>query len=333
MSAYDAKGGDSSNPNFDSPNISDEQDQERIRAELEAAERRERETAKIDGMPIEEKDQKFKSEDIGKREKTEYFINVEGAEKRARAIRQANDEMAAYLYVTAEEEYKEGVRKARKESEASKKEQKRAEGARKKEQKRAEEARKKEQKRAEEASEKEFRNQERLAKFEKRRNFWERNGKKIIITAVVLVVLATTGGILAKVIRDRVIEEKKEEVAIATYDKISEIRDLMYSGSKTASDDVINAYEMAIEDSEDADERFILEMSYVEYLIHYEKLYEKALEKLNVYVDEYDDKDQCAIVDNYIEIYSALGDDDNTLKYENIRTAKCTIGDNEDGYM
>ena len=334
MSANNAKGGVNNNPNFDSPNITDEEELERLEKEVETERRRKSETVAIDGKPIDKKELKYRSEDIDKREKTEYFVNIEGAEERARAARRAQDEMAAYLDVTAEEEYKEGVRKARAEqkraTEANKKEQKRIEEANK----RAAEASKKEQKRIEKASNEEFRQQERLARKEKKRNFWTRHGKRILATVAILAVLIISGGILAKIIIDNRIKAENEAAEEAAYVKIDEIRDLMYD-SDTPSEDVMYAYENAIASTENNNGRFLLEMSYVEYLIHYEGFYDDALEKLNNYAGQYNDSVEgyCRIIDNYIEIYVGLNDEENILKYEDIRSQKCTIGDDEDGYM
>lgn len=316
MSANNAKGGVNNSPNFDSPNITDEEELERLEKEVEAERRRKSETVAIDGKPIDEKELKYRSEDIDKKGKTEYFVNVEGAEERARAARRAQDEMAAYLDVTAEEDYKEGVRKARAE------------------QKRAAEASRKEQKRIEKASNEEFRQQERLARKEKERNFWARHGKRILATVAILAVLIISGGILAKIIIDSRIKAENEAAEEAAYAKIDEIRDLMYD-SNTPSEDVMYAYEDAIASTENNNGRFLLEMSYVEYLIHYEGFYDDALEKLNNYAGQYNDSVEgyCRIIDNYIEIYVGLNDVENILKYEDIRSQKCTIGDDEDGYM
>ena len=114
MSANDATGGEKENPNFDSPNISGAVEEEQAEKKAAEEQRRKEETVEIDGVPIEEKDQKYKTKDILKKEKTEYFVKIEGAEERARAASQAKDEMAAYLDVTAEEEYKKTVRDTKK---------------------------------------------------------------------------------------------------------------------------------------------------------------------------------------------------------------------------
>ena len=89
MSANDAPGEVDTNNLFGSPNIStaSEDDEELIDPEAKKAaeEQRERETVDIDGVPIADKDIKFKAEDIKKKDKMNYFVNVEGAEERAKA--------------------------------------------------------------------------------------------------------------------------------------------------------------------------------------------------------------------------------------------------------
>ena len=54
------------------------------------------ETVDIDGISFDEKELKFKAEDIKKKGETEYFVNVEGAEQRKKeAARKAKKEAAA----------------------------------------------------------------------------------------------------------------------------------------------------------------------------------------------------------------------------------------------
>ena len=114
MSVNNATGGDNSSPNFDSPNITGaiEEAQEKKNTEIEA--RRKEETVKIDGTPIDEKDQQFRTKDILKKKKTEFFVNVEGAEERAKAEKEAAEQAkakaAANLDIEAEENYKKSVR-------------------------------------------------------------------------------------------------------------------------------------------------------------------------------------------------------------------------------
>lgn len=84
MSAKDAPGEVNKNPNFDSPNITSAADEVMEMIDAEKAARKKAETVEIDGVPIDEKEVKFKAEDIKKKGKTEYFVNVEGAEQRKR---------------------------------------------------------------------------------------------------------------------------------------------------------------------------------------------------------------------------------------------------------
>ena len=103
MSAKDAPGevnnknrqGDGAiSPNFDdSPNISSAVDEEQQAIAAEEAAKKQAETTLIDGIPIEGDDVKYKASEIKKKGKTEYFVNVEGAEKRKReAARKAREE-------------------------------------------------------------------------------------------------------------------------------------------------------------------------------------------------------------------------------------------------
>lgn len=104
MSAKDAPGEVNENPNFDSPNISSAADEEQQAIDAAAEERKKAETVDIDGIPIEEKELQFKAEDIKKKGKTEYFVNVEGAEERKKeAAKKAKEEAEAAARKAKEE--------------------------------------------------------------------------------------------------------------------------------------------------------------------------------------------------------------------------------------
>ena len=104
MSAKNAPGEVNENPNFDSPNISSAADEEQQAIDVAAEERKKAETVDIDGIPIEEKELQFKAEDIKKKGKTEYFVNVEGAEERKReAAKKAKEEAEAAARKAQEE--------------------------------------------------------------------------------------------------------------------------------------------------------------------------------------------------------------------------------------
>lgn len=104
MSAKDAPGEVNKNPNFDSPNISSAADEEQQAIDAAAEERKKAETVDIDGIPIEEKELQFKAEDIKKKGKTEYFVNVEGAEERKKeAAKKAKEEAEAAARKAKEE--------------------------------------------------------------------------------------------------------------------------------------------------------------------------------------------------------------------------------------
>lgn len=180
----------------------------------------------------------------------------------------------------------------------------------------------------------------RQAKADKRRRTWRRHWLKFSLAGVLTLAVLIGGGIYIKHVVDTKAQETAEAEALeitiaatsAAGDKIVEIRNLMYSGSPTALDDVRDAYEDAISNSDDIIERRTLEISYVEYLTFFEKRYAEALEKLNVYVEQYEDKDQCVIINSYIDIYIGLEDTENIEKYEELRAQKCATGesDNED---
>lgn len=104
MSAKNAPGEVNENPNFDSPNISSAADEEQQAIDAAAEERKKAETVDIDGIPIEEKELQFKAEDIKKKGKTEYFVNVEGAEERKKeAAKKAKEEAEAAARKAKEE--------------------------------------------------------------------------------------------------------------------------------------------------------------------------------------------------------------------------------------
>lgn len=180
----------------------------------------------------------------------------------------------------------------------------------------------------------------RQAKADKRRRVWRRHWLKFSLAGILTLAVLIGSGIYVKHVVDTKAQEAAEAEALETTiaatsaagDKIVEIRNLMYSGSPTALDDVRDAYEDAISSSDDIIERRTLEISYVEYLTFFEKRYDEALEKLNTYVGQYEDKDQCVIINSYIDIYIGLGDTENIEKYEELRTQKCAMeeSDNED---
>ena len=90
--------------NQSSPNISSAADEEQQVIDAAAEEQKKAETVDIDGVPIEEKDLQFKAEDIKKKGKTEYFVNVEGAEERKKeAARKAKEEAEAAAKKAKEE--------------------------------------------------------------------------------------------------------------------------------------------------------------------------------------------------------------------------------------
>ncbi len=98
MSAKDAPSEVNNNPNFDSVDFSsdEELDPELEEKAEELRLQKERETVKIDGVPIDEKKVEYKASDIKKKGRMNYFVNIEGAEERARAAeKKANSDKAA----------------------------------------------------------------------------------------------------------------------------------------------------------------------------------------------------------------------------------------------
>lgn len=132
MSAKDAPGEVKNNNIFGSPNISSASDDEEIfvdeAAKKAEEERRKRETVDIDGVPIDEKDIKFKSDDIHKKSKMNFFVNVEGEEERKKAEarkkeeeRRAAEKKAAEEKQAAERRIKEAERAAEEKQASEKK--------------------------------------------------------------------------------------------------------------------------------------------------------------------------------------------------------------------
>ena len=93
MSANDAKptGGENkevAEKKFNSPNIKSAADEiiEEPQISEEEARRKAKETVAIDGIPIDEKDIKFRAKDIKEADTGKLFVKVEGAEERKKAI-------------------------------------------------------------------------------------------------------------------------------------------------------------------------------------------------------------------------------------------------------
>ncbi len=85
MSVNNAPGEVNNNPNFDSPNISSEEDFDSASNQdemvEEQAEQKQRETVDIDGIPFSKEEIKYKASDIRKKGRVNYFVNIEGAEE------------------------------------------------------------------------------------------------------------------------------------------------------------------------------------------------------------------------------------------------------------
>lgn len=85
MSVNNAPGEVDNKDIFDSPNISGAEEETTEAVDKAAEEQKKRETVDIDGVPIDEKDIKYKAEDIRKKKKMKYFVNVEGEKEREKA--------------------------------------------------------------------------------------------------------------------------------------------------------------------------------------------------------------------------------------------------------
>lgn len=78
-----------------SPNISSAYIDDQPEIDIEAEKRKESETVKIDGVPFSDNEIKYKISDYKKQGKINYFVNVEGAEKRKKeAARKTREEAA-----------------------------------------------------------------------------------------------------------------------------------------------------------------------------------------------------------------------------------------------
>ena len=121
MSANDAPSEVNKDKVFDSPNISSSEEEIEQEVDEQAEEQKKRETVEIDGVPIEEKDIKFKAEDIKKKKKINYFVNVEGAEERAKAEAKRKEEAKRAAAKQAEDEKKAAEKQKREEQAAAEK--------------------------------------------------------------------------------------------------------------------------------------------------------------------------------------------------------------------
>ena len=113
MSVNDAPGEVNKDVVFDSPNISSSEEEIEQEVDKAAEEQKKRETVEIDGIPIEEKEIKYKAEDIKKKGRMNYFVNVEGAEERAKAEAKRKEEEKRAAEKKAEEEKLAAERKAK----------------------------------------------------------------------------------------------------------------------------------------------------------------------------------------------------------------------------
>ncbi len=219
MSANNAKssgevgsnlGANEDSPNFESPNITDLAEEEQKEIDKAAEERKKAETVDIDGIPIDEKEVQFKAADIKKKGKTEFFVNVEGADERKRNEEKRIRDEAARARREAEEVAKEAEEKAHAAELAAKK--------------KAEEAKRKataednrvigELKQKASQRKKEIRRAKRQIRHKKIRNFLFKGGNKFISLGAVLLVIAGAIGLIIVPIEDaRYAKIRQEEQA------------------------------------------------------------------------------------------------------------------------
>ena len=191
MSAKNAPGEVNNKGLFGSPNITSSEEDITSEVDKAAEEQKKRETVDIDGVPIDEKDIKYKSEDIRKKGKLNYFVNVEGAEERAKEAAKKKEIAKREAEKIAVAEKQDAERKKREEAEA------------------VEKKKLDEKKQIEEVTAYIKRQKSEKAKKERNAkiaNKFAANKKKLIIVGVALLVIASAAfaiaGIIAYINRD-----------------------------------------------------------------------------------------------------------------------------------
>ena len=214
MSAKDAPGEVNKNPNFDSPNITSAADEVMEMIDAEKAARKKAETVEIDGVPIDEKEVKFKAEDIKKKGKTEYFVNVEGAEQRKREAQRRAKLEAEEAKKRAKADDERVINELHKKAEQRKRENREVEQKAKAEDNRViGELHKKAEKRK-----KENRAAKRKERNKKLRNFFFKGWHKFVTIGVVLTAIACVV-IFAVIPYFQSEADRKEQEEIAKSDK------------------------------------------------------------------------------------------------------------------
>lgn len=261
MSAKDAPGEVNKNPNFDSPNITSAADEVMEMIDAEKAARKKAETVEIDGVPIDEKEVKFKAEDIKKKGKTEYFVNVEGAEQRKREAQRRAKLEAEEVKRRAKADDERVINELHKKAEQRKRENRAAEEKAKAEDTRVinelhkkAEQRKRENRAAAQREKQRIRNEKRHKKAEQRekrrahnkevrakiKNFlfgkWH---KYVTITIIALAILIPSGIFTVNYIQnENARKEAEKEQAIA--DLHDEVIDLLEDNGNDHQDEVLD---------------------------------------------------------------------------------------------
>ena len=123
MSVNNAPGEVDNKDIFDSPNISTSEDTAKEEVDKEAEERKKRETVDIDGVPIDEKDIKYKAADIRKKKKMKYFVNITDKDKYEKAEAKRKAEVQHYADKIAAEAKREEEREKKEAADAAAKKQ------------------------------------------------------------------------------------------------------------------------------------------------------------------------------------------------------------------
>ena len=308
MSANNAKssgevgsnlGANEDSPNFESPNIVDAINEELEALEEEDKKRRAQETVDIDGIPIEEKEQVFKTADITKRKKAEFFVNVEGDEERKLEAEKKRREAAKRETEAAKRSYQEKARLANEKLKKSKALQKKV---------------------------------ARLKKKERRKRIFWTGWRRIPSAIIMLALIGGTGYLIYWGVYGypKMVEEQREneyaqeghEISLSLYDT----KELYYRGDieagNKAIDDIINS-------TEDSYHKAECYMFRSKVLSELGEAYEKDAISDALMAEQYDPTFSTA--DWICRLAEKNNDEELLKKYEPIRDARLTELSNSGG--
>lgn len=311
-----------SSPNFDkSPNISSADDEEQKAIAAAKAAQKESETILIDGIPISADEIKYKASDIKKKGKTEYFVNVEGAEERKKAaIKKAREDALA-----AERRVKEAKEAAAK-AEADRKAQAELKAAEEKRRAKADDDRViGELKKKASARKKENR------KYA-RQEFKERNKKlfrRIKVALILIILSAAVGTAVYFIINPPPTKEEREaaeynKLVVDSVEDFEEIYRFYVSQTDRDQGDVyVEACEKAkalIDAADDDDVKFEYALRYADFVITKGADYDYALTILDEYAPlAITDWQKDELYRYYWSIYVNLGNVEKELYYNDLR--------------